>query len=43
VLAEILARVSLRTAPGRQVRVVRRSITLAPSGGMPVIAEPRAA
>ncbi len=43
VLAEVLSRVELRAAPGYQVRVVRRSVTLAPSEGMPVIMERRAA
>jgi cytochrome P450 len=43
VLAEILARVELRAAPGYQVRVVRRSVTLAPAEGMPVVVERRAA
>jgi cytochrome P450 family 110 len=43
VLAEVLTRVVLRTAPGYQVRVVRRAVTLAPSEGMPVIVERRAA
>ena len=42
VLAEVLSRVELRTAPGYQVRVVRRSVTLAPSEGMPVVVERRA-
>jgi len=43
VLAEVLSRVELRAAPGYQVRVVRRSVTLAPSEGMPVVASRRAA
>ncbi len=43
VLAEVLSRIDLRTAPGFQVRVVRRSVTLAPSEGMPVVVEARAA
>ena len=43
VLAEMLARVELRAAPGYQVRVVRRSVTLAPSEGMPVVVERPAA
>jgi cytochrome P450 len=38
VLAEMLSRVELRAAPGYQVRVVRRSVTLAPAEGMPVVA-----
>ena len=43
VLAEVLRRVTLRAAPGHQVRVVRRSITLAPSEGMPVVVDAVAA
>jgi cytochrome P450 len=43
VLAQILRRVALRAAPGHSVRVVRRSITLAPSGGVPVVVDSRAA
>ena len=39
VLAQMLSRASLRPAPGHTVRVVRRSITFAPSGGLPVIRE----
>jgi cytochrome P450 len=41
VLAEVLSRAELRAAPGYQVRVVRRSVTLAPSEGMPVVVERR--
>src|SRR5438094_900942 len=37
VLAEVLTRVELRAAPGYTVRTVRRTVTLAPSGGMPVV------
>ena len=37
VLARMLARVALKPAPRYNVRVVRRSITFAPSGGLPVI------
>jgi cytochrome P450 len=37
VLASILAHVELAPAPGARVRLVRRGITLAPSGGMPVL------
>ena len=37
VLARVLARVSLRPDPTHAVRTVRRSITFAPSGGLPVI------
>jgi len=43
VLAEVLSGVELRAAPGYQVRVVRRSVTLAPSEGMPVVVDRRAA
>jgi cytochrome P450 len=43
VLAEVLSRVELGAAPGYRVRVVRRSVTLAPSEGMPVVVERRAA
>src|SRR5439155_1495482 len=39
VLAEILTRVELSAAPGYTVRTVRRTVTLAPSGGMPVVVE----
>jgi cytochrome P450/predicted unusual protein kinase regulating ubiquinone biosynthesis (AarF/ABC1/UbiB family) len=38
VLARVLPRVTLQTAPGYAARVVRRSITFAPSEGMPVVA-----
>ena len=38
VLARLLSRVSLRSDGGQGVRVVRRGITFAPSGGVPVIA-----
>ncbi len=37
VLASLLAHVDLAPAPGARVRLVRRGITLAPSGGMPLI------
>ena len=43
VLARVLARASLRPAPGRRVRLVRRGITFAPSGGMPVVCDALAA
>jgi cytochrome P450 len=43
VLAEIVRRVELELQPGYEARVVRRSVTLAPSQGVPVIASPRAA
>jgi cytochrome P450 family 110 len=43
VLVEVLSRLELRTAPGYQVRVVRRSVTLAPSEGMPVVVAQRRA
>ena len=37
VLARVLSRVTLRPDPGHTVRTVRRGITFAPSGGVPVI------
>ena len=37
VLARVLSRVILRSDPRHTVRVVRRGITFAPSGGVPVI------
>ena len=37
VLARVLSRVTLRSDPHHTVRVVRRGITFAPSGGVPVI------
>ena len=40
VLARILSRVNLRAVPRYEVRMVRRGITFAPSGGMPVICSP---
>lgn len=43
VLARVLARVELRAVPGYQARVVRRGIAFAPSEGMPVVVERRAA
>jgi cytochrome P450 len=43
VLSRILTRVEMRAAPGYRVRVVRRGITFAPSQGMPVVVEQRAA
>ena len=43
VLAQVLLRLELRLAPGYRMKPVRRSVTLAPSRGMPVIAAPRAA
>jgi cytochrome P450 len=43
VLAEMLRRVELRSSPGYRVRVIRRGITFAPSEGMPVVVERRAA
>jgi cytochrome P450 len=39
VLARLLTRVSLRAAADRPVRVVRRNITLAPSGGVRVVVD----
>lgn len=41
VLASILSRVALRPVSGANVRLVRRGITFAPSGGMPVVASRR--
>lgn len=38
VLARLLSHLSLRSDLGQTVRVVRRGITFAPSGGVPVIA-----
>jgi cytochrome P450 len=43
VLSEVLSRVGLRLASGYRMQRVRRSITLAPSHGMPVVVERRAA
>jgi cytochrome P450 len=37
VLANILASVDLAPAPGKKVKLVRRGITFAPSGGMPIV------
>jgi cytochrome P450 len=41
VLATILSRVELTRAPGKRIRLVRRGITFAPSGGMPVVVTAR--
>jgi hypothetical protein len=43
VLARILARAELRAVPGYRARVVRRGISFAPSEGMPIVIERRAA
>ena len=43
VLAEVLSRVQLRVAPGYRPDVVRRAVTLAPSGGVPVVVAARSA
>jgi cytochrome P450 len=43
VLAQVLSRVELRLANGYRMQPVRRSITLAPSRGMPVVVARRAA
>jgi len=43
VLAEMLQRVELRSAPGYTLRVMRRGLAFAPSEGMPVVAERHAA
>ena len=37
VLATILARFDVAAAPGARIELVRRGVTLAPSGGMPII------
>src|SRR5262249_48182369 len=41
VLARVLSRVELRVASGYRMRPVRRSVTLAPSRGMPVVVAAR--
>ena len=41
VLATVLRRLTIEAAPRQRVRVVRRAITLAPSGGMPLIVHDR--
>jgi len=41
VLAEVLSRVDLRLAPGYRMRPVLRTITIAPSRGMPAVVERR--
>ena len=41
VLATILSRLRVSAAPGARVKLVRRGITLAPSGGMPIVVTPR--
>lgn len=43
VLATVLSRLELRAAPGYRMKLVRRSITFAPSEGMPVVVDRRAA
>lgn len=43
VLAQVLGRLTLRLAPGYRAEIVRRSITLAPAKGMPVVIDRRAA
>ncbi len=43
VLARILRRVGLRSAPGYRARIARRGVAFAPSEGMPVVVERRAA
>jgi cytochrome P450 len=43
VLAQVLSRVELRAAPGYRVRLIRRTVTFAPSGGVPVVVGARAA
>jgi cytochrome P450 len=39
VLGRVLSRVALRAAPGYAARTVRRTVTFAPSDGMPVVAD----
>ncbi len=41
VLAQVLSRASLRVAPGYRMRPMLRAITVAPSGGMPVVLDRR--
>jgi cytochrome P450 len=41
VLATILPRFDLEKVPGTRIRLVRRSITFAPSEGMPVLVRRR--
>jgi hypothetical protein len=43
VLATVLSHLELHSAPGYRMKLVRRSITFAPSEGMPVVVERRAA
>jgi cytochrome P450 len=43
VLARVLSRLELRVAPGYRARPVRRSVTVAPSRGMPVVVAARVA
>jgi len=43
VLSRILARTELRAAPGARVRLVRRAVMFAPSNGVPVVLDRRAA
>ncbi|HSV08098.1 MAG TPA: hypothetical protein VLI07_16410 [Candidatus Binatus sp.] len=43
VLATVLSHLELHAAPGYRMKLVRRSITFAPSEGMPVVVERRAA
>jgi cytochrome P450 family 110 len=43
VLARMLTRLELRAVPGYRARIVRRGVAFAPSEGMPVVVERRAA
>ncbi|MGH7962509.1 MAG: cytochrome P450 [Candidatus Binatia bacterium] len=43
VIAQVLSRVALHAAPGYTVRIVHRTVTFAPSEGMPVVLDRRAA
>jgi cytochrome P450 len=42
VLAQVLSRASLALAPGYRMRPVLRAVTVAPSGGVPVVLDRRA-
>lgn len=41
VLATMLARLRVSSAPGHSVRAARRGVTMAPTGGMPLVLTPR--
>jgi hypothetical protein len=42
VIAQLLSRLELRLAPGYRMRPAFHAITIAPSGGLPVIIDRRA-